>query len=114
MHNSEKLMQGRNRCTLMIHPYDAKALNINDKTLVRVSSRVGSVEVIAEITDSIMRGVVCMPHGYGHTRKGSRLDVAERYAGASINDLTDETVLDDLTGNAAFSNVMVHIVGSEQ
>jgi anaerobic selenocysteine-containing dehydrogenase len=109
LHNSAKLMRGHNRCTLMLHPEDAVALGVVDKTLVKVSSRVGSVEVVAEITDHMMRGVVSLPHGYGHARKGINLEVAEQFAGVSVNDLTDELVLDDLTGNVAFSNVMVRI-----
>ena len=109
LHNSAKLMKGKNRCTLMLNPEDAAALGISDKMLVKVSSRVGSVEVLAEITDDMMRGVVSLPHGYGHGRKGIKMDVAAQYAGVSVNDLTDEMVLDDLTGNVAFSNVMVKI-----
>jgi anaerobic selenocysteine-containing dehydrogenase len=109
LHNSAKLMKGKNRCTLMLNPEDAASLGISDKMLVKVSSRVGSVEVIAEITDDMMQGVVSLPHGYGHGRSGIKMDVAAQYPGVSINDLTDEMVLDDLTGNVAFSNVMVKI-----
>ena len=109
MHNSERLVKGRNRCTLMIHSEDAKTLNLENQTIVKVSSRVGSIEIPVEITDHMMRGVVSMPHGYGHARKGVQLDVASRYAGVSINDLTDEYVLDQLTGNAAFNNVAVKV-----
>ena len=57
----------------------------------------------------MMQGVVCMPHGYGHGRANVRLDVARQHAGVSVNDLTDEYVLDELTGNAAFSNVAVRL-----
>jgi anaerobic selenocysteine-containing dehydrogenase len=113
LHNSAKLMRGHNRCTLMLHPEDAVALGVVDKSLVKVTSRVGSVEVLAEVTDHIMRGVVSLPHGYGHARKGINLEVAEQFAGVSVNDLTDEMVLDDLTGNVAFSNVVVSIEKSE-
>jgi anaerobic selenocysteine-containing dehydrogenase len=105
-------MKGRNRCTLMINPEDARSLGILDKMLVKVSSRVGSVAVLAEITDDMMPGVVSLPHGYGHNRKGINLEVAEQYAGVSVNDLTDEMLLDDLTGNVAFSNVMVKVEAS--
>ena len=109
MHNSERLVKGRNRCTLLIHPKDAQALNIDNQQIVKVSSRVGMVELPVECTDSMMQGVVCMPHGYGHGRANVRLDVARKHAGVSVNDLTDEYVLDDLTGNAAFSNVAVQV-----
>ena len=109
MHNSARLVRGRNRCTLMIHPEDAHALGIDNQQVVKISSRVGSVEIAAELTDTMMRGVVSMPHGYGHARAGVQLDIANQHAGVSVNDLTDEFVLDELTGNAAFSNVVVRV-----
>ena len=109
MHNSERLVKGRNRCTLQLHPDDATRLGIDTGDTVRVASRVGAIDVPAEVTDTIMRGVACMPHGYGHNRPGVRLDVAQAHAGVSINDLTDELFLDDLTGNAALCGVPVRV-----
>lgn len=109
MHNASSLMRGRNRCTLHMHPEDANKFNFQDQQVVKVSSRVGSVELPLEINPNIMPGVVCMPHGYGHAREGVQLDVARQYAGVSINDLTDEYVLDELTGNSAFSGVRVQV-----
>lgn len=109
LHNSTKLMKGKNRCTLLVHPHDAAQLGIQDGQLVSVASRVGEVQVPAEITAHIMPSVVCLPHGYGHGRKGVQLDVATKYAGVSINDLTDEAVLDTLTGNAVFNGVPVRL-----
>ncbi len=109
MHNSARLIKGRNRCTLMIHPKDAQALSIENQQVVKVTSRVGTVELPAELTDAMMQGVVSMPHGYGHGRKGVKLDIAQKHAGVSVNDLTDEFVIDELTGNSAFSNVVVNV-----
>jgi anaerobic selenocysteine-containing dehydrogenase len=109
LHNSEKLMKGKNRCTLLLHPDDAAALQVNNHEIIKVSSRVGSVEVETEISDQIMRGVVSLPHGYGHNRKGVQLDTAKKYAGVSVNDLTDDQVIDELTGNAAVNSVLVKI-----
>ncbi|NOT49310.1 MAG: molybdopterin-dependent oxidoreductase, partial [Acidobacteria bacterium] len=109
MHNSELLMKGKNRCTLMMSTADAERLNLRDGQTVRVTSRVGSVELPLEVTENIGDGVVSIPHGYGHKRSGAKLDVADKHAGVSINDLTDETVLDDLTGNAAFCSVRVKV-----
>ena len=88
---------------------DAKDLEFENNQTVRVSSRVGEIEIPLEITGKIMRGVVSIPHGYGHGRSGVRLDIAKAHAGVSINDLTDETQIDELTGNAAFSNIFVRI-----
>jgi anaerobic selenocysteine-containing dehydrogenase len=109
MHNARRLMKGRNRCTLQINPADADRLGVWSGALVAVRSRVGRVELPAEVTDAMMPGVVCMPHGYGHNRPGTRLDMAQQHAGVSINDLTDEQFLDELTGNAALSGVPVWV-----
>jgi anaerobic selenocysteine-containing dehydrogenase len=109
MHNSERLVKGKNRCTLMINPHDAHARGIGDGSIVMVESRVGKVEIPAEVTTDIMQGVVSIPHGFGHTRAGVQLDVATQHAGVSINDLTDDKAIDPMTGNAAFSATPVQV-----
>ena len=109
MHNSKRLMKGRNRCTVMMNSADATPLNLTDGDTVRVCSRVGQVELPVQITDDIMPGVVSIPHGYGHGRKGVQLDVAQASPGVSINDLTDEQSLDILTGNVALNAVPVTV-----
>ena len=109
LHNSETLMKGKDRCTLMMSDGDAKERSLENGKIVRVTSRVGSVKIPVEVTDNIARGVVSIPHGYGHRRKGLKLEIAAEHSGVSINDLTDELVMDELTGNAAFSSVMVKI-----
>ena len=107
MHNSERLMRGKERCTLLMHPDDATARGIADGLCVRVRSRVGSVDVVAELSTEMMPGVVSLPHGWGHARAGVRLRTASAHPGASINDLTDDQRLDELSGTAAFSGVEV-------
>ncbi|HRF96195.1 MAG TPA: molybdopterin dinucleotide binding domain-containing protein, partial [Aggregatilineales bacterium] len=109
MHNSERLVKGKNRCTLMINPHDAHARGIGDGSIVMVESRVGKVEIPAEVTADIMQGVVSIPHGFGHTRAGVELDIATQHAGVSINDLTDDKAIDPMTGNAAFSATPVQV-----
>lgn len=109
MHNSERLVKGNNRCTLMIHPETALKLKIENQAQVKVSSRVGSVILPLEITEDIMPNVVSMPHGYGHNKPGAELAIAKNHAGVSINDLTDELLIDKLTGNVAFSGVPVKL-----
>jgi anaerobic selenocysteine-containing dehydrogenase len=110
MHNSERLVKGRDRCTLMIHPETAAKRGIVNLEKVQIESRVGKVEIAVEITDEIMPNVVSIPHGFGHARKGVKLDVATAHAGVSLNDLTDNLMIDELTGNSAFSGVPVRIL----
>jgi len=57
----------------------------------------------------MMQGVVSIPHGWGHSRKGTKLSIAQKYAGVSLNDLTNSKQIDVLTGNADFSGTKVKI-----
>jgi len=109
MHNYHRLVKGRNRCTLMMHPEDMQDLNLEDGGIVSVSSRVGAVTVPVEACEDIMPGVVSLPHGYGHNRPGVMMDIARDNAGVSCNDLTDELALDALSGNAAVNGVPVSV-----
>ncbi|NQY35175.1 MAG: molybdopterin-dependent oxidoreductase [Alteromonadaceae bacterium] len=107
--NSDRLIKGKNPCTLEIHPEDAKALGIEKGQLILVSSNVGSVEIEAAITDDIQLGVVSMPQGWGHNQKDTNMSVAATQPGVSINDLTDAQRVDTLTGNAALNGTPVAI-----
>ena len=68
MHNADRLTRGRPRHQLFMHPDDLAARGVVDGEHVAVTSDVGRVEVEVIATDDVMRGVVCLPHGYGHAR----------------------------------------------
>jgi len=112
MHNSERLVSGKARCTLWMHPDDASRHALRDGQTVTVASRVGRVSVPLQVTSDIRAGVVSLPHGWGHDRDGVQLQVARAHAGASINDLTDDRLTDRISANAAFSAVPVWIEAS--
>jgi len=109
MHNSERLVKGKERCTLLINSIDANTLNIKEGQKVTVTSNVGEVNLPIEITDNMMQGVVSIPHGWGHYRKGTKLSIAQKNAGVSLNDLTNPKQIDALTGNVDFSGTKVKI-----
>ncbi len=109
MHNSERLVKGRERCTLLMHPQDAGARGLRDGQRVRVATRVGAVEVRLELRDDMRPGVVSLPHGWGHQRPGVRLSVASSRPGVSLNDLTDEALVDPLCGTARLNDVPVEV-----
>lgn len=109
MHNSERLVSGKARCTLWIHPEDAQRHALSEGQTVTVASRTGRIQVPVHVTTDIRSGVVSLPHGWGHDRQGVRLQVASAHAGASINDLTDDRQTDRISANAAFSAVPVWI-----
>ncbi len=107
--NSERLVKGKNPCTLEVHPEDAKALGIKKGQLLKVSSIAGEIAIEAVITDDIQQGVVSMPQGWGHNQKDTRMSVAATQPGVSINDITDANRVDILTGNAALNGTPVAI-----
>ena len=109
LHNSPRLMKGADRCTALLHPDDASARGIEDGALVRVTSVVGAIELPAQVSDELRAGVVSIPHGFGHHRDGVGWTRAAAKAGASMNDITDPSVVDRLTGNAAFNAVPVRV-----
>jgi anaerobic selenocysteine-containing dehydrogenase len=112
MHNNQRLLKGRERCTILMHPDDAAARGLRDGEQVRVRSRIGEVTVPLALSADMAVGVVSLPHGWGHRRPGVALSVARTRPGASINDLTDELRVDPLSGTAAFSGLSVHVSAS--
>lgn len=112
MHNYQRLVKGKPRHHLLMHPDDLAGRQLQDGQQVRISSRVGSIEVQVLASTDMMPGVVSLPHGFGHGRPGVRLGIAQAQAGASANDLTDERQRDAVSGNAALNGVVVEVVAA--
>ncbi|MEU1320047.1 molybdopterin oxidoreductase family protein [Streptomyces tibetensis] len=109
MHNVPALTGGSNRCTLHLHPEDAERLGVEDGAAVRVTGAGGEVVAPAEVTDTVRRGVVSLPHGWGHDRPGTRLGHASKEPGVNVNQLLDGRMLDPLSGNAVLNGVPVEV-----
>ncbi len=110
MHNYRRLVKGKGRCTLLMHPRDMAQRDIIEGSQVSVSSRAGAVQVAVQASEEMMPGVVSLPHGFGHNRDGIRMEIARNHAGVSCNDITDELALDELSGNAALNGILVTVV----
>ena len=71
MHNSERLVKGPPRCTLMIHPDDAAARGLADGGRARVvDADAARSSCPSRSPTTMMPGVVSVPHGWGHGRTG--------------------------------------------
>mgnify|MGYP006333433181 FL=1 len=112
MHNFHRLVKGKPRHQLLMHPQDLTARGLTDGQRVRVQSRVGVVEVEVASSEEMMPGVVSLPHGWGQGQQGVQMDIATRLPGVSANDLTDERFLDALSGNAALNGVPVQVAAA--
>jgi len=109
MHNVATLVKGRSRCTLLMHPDDASRLGLVDGGHSEVRSRVGKLRVAVETSDSMMPGVVSLPHGWGHDVDGIRMDVAAAHPGVPSNVLTDDALIDVASGNAVLNGIPVEV-----
>jgi len=103
--NSPRLVKGRNRCTVQINPQDATRLELTDEGDALIESAVGQVTMPVEITEDIAPGVISIPQGWGQRR--GKLGAATKVQTVSINDLTDDSRIDPISGNAAFNGVPV-------
>ena len=107
MHNLPALAGGTNRCTLRIHPDDAAELGLTDTAVVKGPG--GELLAPIEVTDGMRRGVVSLPHGWGHDFAGTRQQLAASLPGVNVNQLNDGNVLDPLSGTAVLNGIPVDI-----
>ena len=109
MHNVRSLVKGPDRATLQMHPADALAAGLEGGAEVRVKGKRGEVRARLEITADVMRGVVSLPHGFGHADAAETLRVAGAVPGPNANAVTDEHLLDPITGTAVLNGVPVTV-----
>ena len=107
MHNLPALAGGTNRCTLQIHPDDAAELGLTDNASIKGPG--GDLVAPVELAPGMRRGVVSLPHGWGHGRGGTRQGVAADQPGVNVNQLNDGGQLDPLSGTAVLNGIPVDI-----
>ncbi len=96
---------------LKIHPEDATKHGIQKGDSVQLTSRAGSIKIVATITDEVQKGVLSMPHGHGmnYGKKNSYKEV-----GAMPNQLTSATYCDPLAKTPYHKNVRVKLEKIEE
>ncbi len=109
MHNVPSLVTGKDRCTLIVHPDDAATHGLRHGGRARVSSAAGSVVAPVEVSDEMMPGVVCLPHGWGHDVPAARVSVAAEHAGVNNNLLAPGELVDEISGNQVVNGIPVEI-----
>jgi len=109
MHNSHRLVKGKRRDQLLMHPEDMAGKKLTDGQLVEVSTASGTVQIAVSASDAMMRGVASLPHGFGHDRAGIRMAVAGAHAGANYNDLASTLAVDAVSGNAALNGIPIRV-----
>ena len=113
MHNVNVLVKGKDRCTLLIHPDDARRYGVVDGAPApgHVGGRL--VEVPVEVSDEMMRGVVCLPHGWGHDQPGTRLVGRARSPRGQQQPARPADFVDAISGNAAVNGIPVEVAPTD-
>jgi thiosulfate reductase/polysulfide reductase chain A len=90
---------------LWINDQRAADLGISDGDTVRITSKVGSGEIKAKVTDLIHPEAVYMLHGFGHTA-----NLAERSFGKGLSDaVLQENITDKIGGSPALHDTFVSV-----
>jgi anaerobic selenocysteine-containing dehydrogenase len=109
MHNVDALVRGRERCVLFVHPTDAARAGLRDSEPAVLESRVHVGEVPVRVTEEVMPGVVSLPHGWGHAASLPWQRVAGAHAGVSVNDWTDDQLVESVVGQSVLNGVPVRL-----
>ncbi len=109
MHNVKVLVKGKDRCTLLIHPDDARRTGVDRRRRRPGELRGRQRRDPVEVSDEMMPGVVSMPHGWGHDKAGTRMAVAREHAGVNNNLLAPVDDFDPLSNNAAVNGIPVEV-----
>ena len=113
LHNAPLAVKGPDRCTLIVHPDDAKRLGLDSAKRVSIRSRVATRIAPLTISDEVMPGVVSLPHGWGHGAEGMRMAVASAHPGINFNDLADDSVIEAVVGNAVLNGIPVELEAAD-
>lgn len=109
MHNVRTVRPGSGGGpTLHIHPDDAAERGIRTGDVATLSSAVGSAAVTTAVTESVRKGTVSYPHGWGHSGGWS---TAVAQGGFNINKLIPNAVenKDRLSGMSFLDGVPVTV-----
>src|SRR3546814_12932526 len=94
---------------MLVHPQDASSRGLESGDVAEVSTRTGTLEIVVEVTDTIMQGVVSIPHGWGHNLASTKLEIANQHAGTNANALRDERLFDAPSIHPVLNGVPVRL-----
>jgi anaerobic selenocysteine-containing dehydrogenase len=109
MHNAPLLMRGGRVHAARMHPDDATDAGVGEGELLRLESPHGAIELPVLVTEDISRGVVAVPHGWGHRGGKGHWRTANDAGGVNVNELTSSEAADvePLAGMAHLNGVPI-------
>ncbi|HHL32015.1 MAG TPA: molybdopterin oxidoreductase family protein, partial [Oceanospirillales bacterium] len=109
MHNSQRLVKGKPRCLAIINQVDAQKHQLQEGDSIKVISQTSELVIAVTITENIKAGIISIPHGWGHNQPDTKLAIANKHPGVNINNLMNDTEIDELSGNAVLAGVPIRI-----
>ncbi|MEM9189876.1 MAG: molybdopterin dinucleotide binding domain-containing protein, partial [Myxococcota bacterium] len=97
LHNLPRV-RGPSRQEALLHPDDADARGIDDGAVIEICSTEGTIRLHARVTEDIARGVVAVPHGWGH--QDAQLSHAAALKGGNINAVIPGGAMEPVSGQA--------------
>jgi anaerobic selenocysteine-containing dehydrogenase len=89
-----RTMRDGDRAEALVHPADAAVAGVADGDLVELTNAVGSLRLVARVTDSTREGAVSVPHGWGE---------------CNVNRLVSADDLDPLTGMPRMAGTVISL-----
>ncbi len=103
--NNQYLHKVQDEPRLWMSPEAAKGLGLNDRGLVEVTSPVGSVRLLLNVTPAIRSDCVYMTPGFGHLSKG----LTTAYGVGASDSVLHVTYTDPISGGQALSQTFVTV-----
>lgn len=109
-HNAVELLGDKRTNYLYMHPDDAREQGFEEGDVVDVTTETASVRVPLKLLEELMRGVVALPHGWGH-QHAPGMTVASATEGVNVNLLAADgpEALEPLSGMARLTGIPVRI-----
>jgi anaerobic selenocysteine-containing dehydrogenase len=111
VHNANSLMKDETTNYLYMHPEDAAGKGIGEGDRVSVRSLEGKrLEVPCRLTSDMMRGVVALPHGWGHRYAAGWLGANKR-PGVNMNRLATDSIwkIEPIAGMSWLNGIPVYV-----
>ncbi len=111
-HNIPRLMAKLEGNWATLNRRDAERIGVEDAATVRVTSRTGTLEIRAAVSDDIREGVVMIHQFWGHKYE-SGMRTSRSHPGENVNFLHDDGVRDRFTGMPVFNGTPCRVEAVE-
>jgi anaerobic selenocysteine-containing dehydrogenase len=106
MHNSQRLIRSQ-KPALLMHPDDAKARGLANEDVVSVRSKYGEMQVSVSISNDVIVGSVCYPHGWGHQGGWKNANSVES---ANVNRLAPLEAVEKISATSFLDGIPVTVM----